>query len=157
IRPGSLIAYCLSLPNAHGAFCGLRFAPRALYCWFRVAREYPPVGVGAGEQLFVAALVYQPSAAKHEDAVVAANLAGAAGDQEGGPTFHDAAHGALDLVFGRAVDGAGRVVEDEDPRIGQERASDGDTLALPPGEGDAPLADLGLVAIGQGGDELMGL
>src|SRR5690606_30510910 len=114
-------------------------------------------GVAAGEQLFVAALVYQPSAAKDEDAVGPANLAEAVGDQESGPTFHDAAHGALDLVFGRAVDGAGRVVEDEDPRIGQERASDGDALSLPPGEGDAPLADLGLVAIRQGGDELMGL
>ncbi len=53
-------------------------------------------------------------------------------------------HGPLDLVLGGAVDGAGAVVEDQDARVGQEGARDGDALALAAGERHAALADLGL-------------
>ena len=57
-----------------------------------------------------------------------------------------AADRLLDLVFGGAVDGAGRVVQDQDARIGEQRAGDGDALALTAGERDAALADHRLVA-----------
>ena len=69
----------------------------------------------------------------------------------------DAAHGALDLVLGGAVDGAGAVVQDQDARVGEEGAGDGDALPLPAGQGHAALADLGLVAVVEAGDELVRL
>ena len=58
-----------------------------------------------------------------------------------------AADRLLDLVLGGAVDRAGRVVEDQDARVGQQRAGDREPLALPAGERDAALADHGIVAI----------
>ena len=69
----------------------------------------------------------------------------------------DAAHGPLDLVLGGAVDGAGAVVQDQDARVGQEGAGDGDALALPARERHAALADLGLVAVAEAHDELVRL
>ncbi len=69
----------------------------------------------------------------------------------------DAAHRALDLVFGGAVDGAGRVVQDQDARVGQEGAGDGEALALPARERHAALADHGLVAFGKACDKLVRL
>ena len=78
------------------------------------------------------------------------------GDQEGcAPRTHPA-HSGLYPVLRRAVDGTGRVVEDEDPRIREKRASDGDPLPLSAGEHHAPLADDRLVAPLQASDELVG-
>ena len=42
-----------------------------------------------------------------------------------------------------------RVVQHEDPGIGDERAGDGDALSLTAGEGQAALADARLVAVRQ--------
>ena len=49
----------------------------------------------------------------------------------------------------RRVDGGGRVVEDEDPRVDGERARDRQPLALAARERDPALADHGVVAVGQ--------
>src|SRR5439155_12343588 len=53
------------------------------------------------------------------------------------------------------IDGARRLVQDEHRAVFQERAGDGDALALPAGELDPALADLGLVALGEPYDELV--
>ena len=57
----------------------------------------------------------------------------------------------------RGVDGGGRVVEHEHPRGEQQRAGQRDPLPLPAGEGEALLADDGVVAVGQRRDEAVGL
>ena len=49
------------------------------------------------------------------------------------------------------------VVEDEDARVHDERPRDGDALALAAAEREAALADDGVVALGEGFDELVGL
>ena len=54
---------------------------------------------------------------------------------------HDLAQRALDLLLGRGVDRRGRVVEDEDPRVGEQRARDRDPLALAAAERQPALAD----------------
>ena len=54
------------------------------------------------------------------------------------------------------VDGAGGVVEDQDGRVDQQGAGDGDPLALPAGERVAPLAHHGVVPVGQPIDETGG-
>ena len=66
---------------------------------------------------------------------------------------HRLAQRQLDRLLGRGVDGGGRVVEDEDARVGHERARDRDPLALAAGEREAALAHDGVVAVGQLGDE----
>lgn len=63
----------------------------------------------------------------------------------------------MDLVFDLGVDGGGGVVEEEEPGVGEDRPGQRDALALAAGEGEAVLADLGVVALGQLGDEPVGL
>src|SRR5439155_6795048 len=49
----------------------------------------------------------------------------------------------------------GRLVEDEDPRVGEERAREGHALALAEREARAALAELRLVAVLEAEDELV--
>ena len=60
-------------------------------------------------------------------------------------------HRALAL----GVERAGRLVEQQDRRVAQDRAGDREALALAAGEHHAALADLGVVALRQPGDELV--
>ena len=53
----------------------------------------------------------------------------------------------LDAALGVQVDVRGRLVEDEDARVGDQRAGEGDELALAGRELRAALADLGVVAV----------
>ena len=62
---------------------------------------------------------------------------------------------ALDFILGGAVDGAGRIVQDQDARVGEEGARQGQPLALPAGERDPAFANDGLVAFGERVDELI--
>src|SRR5690606_39207677 len=57
--------------------------------------------------------------------------------------------GGDDRGLGLAVHGAERVVEEQRGMLGQEGARDGDALALAAGEGDAALANLGVVALAE--------
>ncbi len=59
----------------------------------------------------------------------------------------------LDLLLGRGVDRRGRVVEDQDPRVGEDRARDRDPLALAARQRQPALADHRVVALGQRLDE----
>ena len=61
---------------------------------------------------------------------------------------------ALDRGLGLVVDGAGGLVEDEHGGVAQQRAGQGEPLALAAGEGDAALADPGVEAVGQRLDEV---
>src|SRR5690606_7228101 len=70
-------------------------------------------------------------------------------DHQRGAAFEHDVDGALDLVFGCAVDGACGVVEDEDPRVGQKRPGDGEALPLAAREGDAAFAYHRLVAVAE--------
>src|SRR5215468_11283414 len=54
------------------------------------------------------------------------------------------------------VERARRLVEDQDARVGNKRACDGQTLALAAGQAGAPLAHNGVVTIGKLKDEIMG-
>ena len=60
-------------------------------------------------------------------------------------------------MLGFGVDRGGGVVQDEDARVHQQGAGDGDALFLPAGEGDAALADAGVVASGSCQDEFVRL
>src|SRR3712207_5246791 len=54
---------------------------------------------------------------------------------------------ALDPPLGADVDARGRLVQDQDPRIGEESARERDELALAEREARAALPDLGLVPV----------
>ena len=102
-----------------------------------------------GQQLGVGALGDDPAALDHRHPVGQADGRQAVGDDQGGAVGHEPAQRLVDLLLDLHVDGRGGVVEHEDRRVHEQRAGDGDALALPAGEGVAPLADHGVVALGQ--------
>src|SRR5579883_1462371 len=120
-------------------------------------REDAAVEVATGEQLFVGATVDEFALAQDKDSVGPANLREAMGDEQRGAALQEAANGSLYLILCRAVDGAGGVVENQDARVGEQGASDGDALALAAGERDAALADHRLIAFLEAEDELVRL
>ena len=61
----------------------------------------------------------------------------------------------LDGALRHGVDARRRLVEDEDGRVLEQRAGDGDALLLAAGEAVAALADDGVVAVGQARDEVV--
>ena len=62
---------------------------------------------------------------------------------------------ALDHGLGLGIERAGGFVENEDARLGQQSARDGEALPLAAGELDAALADNGVVALGKAFGELI--
>ena len=67
----------------------------------------------------------------------------------------DAAQRRVDLLLDARVDRRRRVVEQQDLRVGEQRARQRDALALTAREREALLADDGVVAVGQPQDELV--
>ena len=92
---------------------------------------------------------------EHEDLVGIDNRADTLGDDEAGAVFHQPVERVLDEHFGRNVDIAGGVVQDQDARVGQQGAGDGDALFLASGKRCAALADRGLVSVGKTDDEVV--
>lgn len=91
------------------------------------------------------------------DAVGELEGGAAVGDEERRTARHHLLEGLVDLVLDAGVDGGGRVVEEEEPGVGEDGAGEGDALALAAGEGEPVLADGGVVAVRQVGDEPVGL
>ena len=67
---------------------------------------------------------------KHENLVGLTNGAEAVGDHETGATLHQALESFLNQALGGGVDTGGGFIEDQNRRIGQQRARDADALFL---------------------------
>ena len=77
------------------------------------------------------------------------------GDEDDGGGFlgDEGVEARLDLGLGLGVEGGGGLVEEEDFRVPEEGAGDGDALLLAAGDADAALADASVVAVGEVDDE----
>ena len=62
-------------------------------------------------------------------------------DEDRRAALQHPANSALDLILGLAIDRAGRVVDDQNRRIGDECPCDGDALSLTAGKRYAALAN----------------
>src|SRR5579884_2982797 len=122
-----------------------------------VVREDAPVEVAARRQLLVRALVHQRALFQHEDLVGPADLREPVRDEQRGAAMLRPLQRPLDLILRGAVYGAGRVVEDQDARVGEQRPRDRQALPLAAGERHAALADHRLIAVGEGRDEVVRL
>lgn len=69
---------------------------------------------------------------EHHDQVGVADRAEPVRDGERRAAVGEAVEGHLEFPLGLGVEGAGGLVEDEDARIDQHRARDGETLPLAP-------------------------
>ena len=96
-----------------------------------------------------------PTLVQHDDAIGATDGGEAVGDQQGGAPGHEPLEGLQDEVLGLGVEGGGGLVEDEHRGVAQQGPGDGDPLALPTRQRRPPLAQHRVVALGQGGDELV--
>src|SRR5205085_12152009 len=92
-----------------------------------------------------------------DDQVGAGDRAEAVGDDEGGAALEQVGQRRLDELLALGVEVAGGLVEDQDLRVGQDRAGDADALALAAGQLEPALADERVVALGQSVDELVGV
>jgi hypothetical protein len=104
----------------------------------------------------VGALLGDAAVLEHDDAPGLADRREAVGDHDRGAPGEQAAQAGFDAALGVQVDVGGGLVEDQDARVGDQRAGERDQLALAGGELRAALADLGVVAVRQLGDELLG-
>ena len=114
-----------------------------------ISRKYPLVQVTALHQLLVRSLIDDLAAIEHEDPVCPADLGQAVGDEQGRAALKHSFDGTLDLVLGGAVDGARRVVQDQDARIRQQRARNSDALTLAARESHAALSHNCLITLGE--------
>ena len=95
------------------------------------------------------ALFHDGAVFHDEDEVSIANGGQAVGNDEGGAVCAQRVHRLLDEDLGTGIDRRGGLIEDEQRGLGQERAGDGDELALAGGDCAAVLVDDGVVALGQ--------
>ena len=93
------------------------------------------------------ALLDDDAVLEDDDQVGVADRREAVGDHERGAAVRGAAERVLDPPLGADVDRARRLVEDQDARVGEQRAGEGDELALAEREPEAALAELGVVAV----------
>jgi hypothetical protein len=101
------------------------------------------------------AVLDQAAALERDDAIRRPHGREPVRDDEDGARLGDLHHVLLNDALALVVEGAGRLVEDQDARIGDERAGNGDALALAARERRAALADDGVVALAQLEDEFV--
>jgi hypothetical protein len=90
-----------------------------------------------------------------DDLVGVADGRQAVGDRDRRPALREAVERLLDESLGLGVERAGRLVEDQDRRVAEDRASDRDPLLLAAGEAVAALADDRVVSLRQARDQVV--
>src|SRR4051794_17343443 len=84
-----------------------------------------------------------------DNAVAVTNGGETMRDDEHRPVFHNTLHIGLYHSFALIIEGARRLVENEDRGIGSERAGDGDPLTLSAGKVCAALLNHRVITVGQ--------
>src|SRR5688500_12767076 len=103
----------------------------------------------------MAAALGDPALIEDDDLVGVDHGRQAVGDDDAGAARRDVVQRLLDRRLGAAVEGAGRLVEDQDRRGLEQGAGDGDALLLAARQLETALADLRLVAVGQAGGAIV--
>ena len=94
---------------------------------------------------------------QHDHFVGQGNRRESVGDDDRRPASHRLAQTVADPCLRRGIHGRGRVVQDQDARVDDERTRDRDPLALAARECDAALADHGVVSVRERRDEVVRL
>src|SRR5580700_9180103 len=72
------------------------------------------------------------SVVEHDDSIALQDRRQSVSDDDARAIAQQVREGLLNQRFGLAVQRAGGLVQDENPRVGQKRARQSDTLLLPP-------------------------
>jgi hypothetical protein len=116
------------------------------------------LGIDAGrlrEEILVTADLGHPAALERHDGVGPADGRQAVRDDERGAVPHQVGQRVLHQQLRLGVERRGRFVQDQDRRVLQQRARDGQALALPARQPLAALADARLVPVRAALDELV--
>src|SRR6267378_4122567 len=108
--------------------------------------EAPVEAVGR-EQTVVAAALHDPPLRQHDDEIRVLHGRQPVRDDEHGPVRHQALDRLLHQPFRLGVERTRRLVEEQEGRIAQQRARDGDALALASREARAPLSQQRLIPV----------
>ena len=115
------------------------------------------INAAEGEEVVVAAALDDAAAVHDEDLVGVADGREAVGDDEAGALRHEPVERLLDEPLGLRVHARGGFVEDEDGRVFEQRAGDGNALLFADAELYPALADDGAEALRQPIDKLAGV
>src|SRR5690606_18722872 len=107
------------------------------------------------EHVGARAVGHHPPAIKHDQPINQGQERGAVRHEEQGLARQDRLQPLLEPGLGAVVHGAGRLVEHQDRRIGEQRAGERDRLALTAGQALAALADVAIEALRMAGDEVL--
>ena len=91
----------------------------------------PSVDAVPREEFVVRSLLADFPSVEHQDAISAAHRGQTMRDHQSGATLHQIEECLLHEALGFRVKGRGRFIEDEDRRVLEKRAGDGDALLLP--------------------------
>jgi len=91
-------------------------------------------------------LLQDAAVAQHDDPVGVAQGGEPMRDHEARPAREQGSHRALDLGLGRRIDARGRLVEDQDGGVDDQRARDAQQLALAKRQVLPALVEWGVVA-----------
>src|SRR6266581_3784803 len=109
------------------------------------------------EQVGMSAALDDPPFRQHDDEVGMLHRGEPVGDDEHRAVRHQPVDRLLHESFRFGIEGTGRLIENENRWIAQQRPSDRDALALPAAEPGPTLAEQRAVAFGQPHDELVGV
>src|SRR5580704_10403088 len=114
-------------------------------------------GVAAplAQQLIVAAEFYDHAVLDHEDAIGVHDRGDTMRDGDGCATFAQFGDRLLDIALGFRIKRGGRLVQQDDGRVLDQRAGDGYPLALAAGKLQTVFADRGIVTVRGAFDEVV--
>ena len=101
--------------------------------------------------------LHHPAVLQHQDGVGVADGGEPVGDDEDRPAPHEAVQPLLDELLRPGIDRGGGLVQDQHRGLGHRRPGDGQQLPLALGEVCPVGGQHGLIALGQVGDEVVGV
>lgn len=135
----------------------LNCAERAGFGQDALCLHHGPIPASGLHELPVRAGFQDAAAVQDHQPVGSVERGQAVGDGNHGAIFGKGGQRRMDASLRLEIQGGGRLVEDQDARIVQNRPRDGDPLAFTTGQALPALADKRVVSIRAGRDEVMGL
>ena len=80
------------------------------------------------KKLVMQSLLHYTTVVHHDDIVGVHNLRNAVGNNDDSPVFFDGIEALPDLLGGDGIEVGGRLIEEDDGRVFQEKPGDGDSL-----------------------------
>ena len=117
-------------------------------CGRREEAREPAVRVG--DEVGTAAVLDDASVVHDRDLVDGAERRQTVGDEDCGPAGDETVDGGLDQQLGFGIEAAGRLVEDDETRVGEEDPSEREELRLAGRQAAAVGAELGVEALAAG-------